>query len=214
MTILVTGGARRIGRLIVIQLAEAGHSVIIHYNNSEAEAQALLASLPGEGHLTIKSNLNDPSEVDKLFPELKRLNSLPDLLINNASTFHRRGLEAFTSSELLEDYQINFFAPLLLMRDFKNFVGEGSIINFLDKRVNFTEPESGPYLFAKKSLRDATLACSQEWAPKIRVNGIAPGPVLQPGIENPKLTNELKKVLQRIAQFINGNMSGEISIIA
>jgi pteridine reductase len=213
MTILITGGARRIGKLMTEHLAAAGNRVIIHFNQSEYEANELLKSLPGKGHVSIQKNLGCQDEVESLLPELKKLQCLPDVLINNASTFYQREMADFTSAELLDDYQVNFFAPLTLMRDFNNLVQKGKIINILDRRVNFIEPHSGPYLLAKKSLRDATLACSEAWAPRITVNAIAPGPVLTPGTKAKELTEPLKKFLDCIDQYMIRQITGEVIVV-
>ena len=104
MKILITGAAKRIGRLIALQLADEGHQIIIHYNRSKNEAASVLKQLNGEGHSTITRDLSRLEETESLFPELYKKGILPDILINNASTFYRRGLENFTSQEMKEDY--------------------------------------------------------------------------------------------------------------
>ena len=216
MRILITGGAKRIGRLLVKEMASKGHKVAIHFNSSEIEALELLTEIGGkkQGHVTVQCNLNDLNESSKLF---HRLNSWgkPAILINNASTYFRRGFEEFSIDELLEDYTVNFFAPLILMKDFHKECGFGSIINILDKRIDTVEHEAGPYALAKKSLRDATLTCAQAWFPKIRVNAIAPGPVLFPDeiIENASKRDLLRKIVKTVINFTESDANGEITVI-
>ena len=215
MKILITGAAKRIGRMISEHLASKGHQVAIHYNGSKADAEELLESLGRTAHTVIQADLSNLSQTETLLNRLNESWGHPDVIINNASTYYRRGMSNFTSEELLEDYTINFFSPLTLMREFKTLCKKGSIINFIDKRVNAVEPEAGPYALAKKSLRDATLACSQEWQPEIRVNAIAPGPVLLPGesYDDALHSDLLVKILEKIDQLLTSKESGSISII-
>ncbi|MCM8541396.1 MAG: SDR family NAD(P)-dependent oxidoreductase [Lentisphaeraceae bacterium] len=217
MKILITGAAKRIGRMISEHLASKGHQIAIHYNGSKADAEELLKSLgsTANGHTVIQADLSNLTQAEILLDRLNESWALPDVIINNASTYYRRGMSKFTNEELLADYTINFFSPLILMREFKALCKKGSIINFIDKRVNVVEPEAGPYALAKKSLRDATLACSQEWQPKIRVNAIAPGPVLLPGesYEEALHSDLLAKILEKIEELLTSKESGSISII-
>ncbi|MCH2208351.1 MAG: SDR family NAD(P)-dependent oxidoreductase [Lentisphaerales bacterium] len=216
MRVLITGGAKRIGSLLVKEMAAKGHKIAIHYNSSEIEALKLLQEIGGKdaGHTTIQCDLNDISEVSKIFNNLQAWGK-PAILINNASTYFRRGFEKFTNEELLMDYTINFFAPLILMREFHNQCGFGNIINFLDKRVDYVEAEAGPYALAKKSLRDATEACAEAWYPKIRVNAISPGPVLLPD-ELPETGKEqelLAKIVRTVFHFTESDAYGTIRVI-
>ena len=211
MKILITGGARRIGALLSRRLASAGHQIIIHCNSSLTEAEKLNFELGGS-HKIICKDLSSPEQTESIFPELKAEGHLPDILINNASTFFKRGTEDFSSSELQEDYQVNFFSPLLLMRDFRKICKTGKIINLLDRRIDLVEPICGPYLFAKKSLRDATLACAEDW-PEININAVAPGPVLLPGFETDRnLSKELDWVVSKTFECVNGDFSGRIFV--
>ena len=217
MKVLITGAAKRIGRMISEHLAGQGFHIAIHYNSSKNEAEELLSKLGGsaKGHTTIQANLGDIQQTESLLSRLSESWGLPDIVVNNASTYFRRGMSSFTSEELMEDYTINFFSPLILMREFNKLKKTGSIINFVDKRVNRVEAEAGPYALAKKSLRDATLACAEEWGPNMRVNAIAPGPVLLPGESYEKAEKKelLTQVLTQIDHLINSSDSGTLIII-
>ena len=185
MRILITGGAKRIGASLVEHFALLGYQVVLHYNHSEKEAKELLTKIGGAGknHQLIKADLSKESQVKELFAKAQELAPI-DILINNASTYHRSNLLDVSSEQLLLDYQVNFFAPFTLMQEFAKQKVKGVIINMLDQRIKKVEPSAGSYAFAKKSLRDATLACALEWAPDIRVCGIALGSVLPP-VNNP-----------------------------
>ncbi len=186
-TVLVTGGAVRIGRAICIGFAGAGAKVIIHYNKSGKEAAELLKSIGGEkaGHRTARCELSALSAVEELIPSLKKI----DILVNNASIYFPCpiGKENITMSE--KQFGINLHAPLMLMKKFQaQKIKEGCIINLLDQRIAKTSINDGSYTLSKKALAEATCASALQWAPRIRVNGIAPGAVLPPrGMENSKM---------------------------
>jgi NAD(P)-dependent dehydrogenase (short-subunit alcohol dehydrogenase family) len=194
---LITGAGVRIGRQIAIAFAKAGARVVVHYNQSEDAAQELLALLTGisDGHCCVRADLTNAEERQTLIPGLVADGYSLNCLINNASVYRRCPLAHVISERLREDYEINFVAPFLLMRDFALYCEEGSIINLLDQRVAGVDPSAGTYGFAKKSLRDATEAAAVQWAPRIRVNAVAPGLVLPPpGVEAEKMDRLTKQV--------------------
>ena len=183
-TILVTGAARRIGRHLALAFAREGYSIIIHYHTSGGEAESLLdevRSLNPDGHHSLKCcDLTDAIAVLGMFRDLSTADSLPSVVVNNASCYRRRPLCGESPTELLNDLSVNFLGPFEVMRQYHEFSGSGHIINLLDYRVGLADPASGGYGLAKKSLRDATEACALAWAPSFRVNAIAPGLVLSP----------------------------------
>lgn len=195
---LVTGAAVRIGRAIAGELAKAGFRVAIHHHRSPAEAAALVAELEAAfpaGHLAIAADLRLCQDRESLFATLIERDCRPQLLINNASTYRRLPLLGLDEAGLADDYAVNFVAPLMLMRLFARHCQSGCIINLLDQRVTGTEANIGGYGLAKKSLRDATELAALEWAPRIRVNGIAPGLVLPPpGVPPEKMERLLANV--------------------
>jgi len=196
--------------------AEQGHHIAIHYNSSSDDAETLLHSLNNsEKHTTIQANLSKLKDAEELLPKLIKDWGAPDVIINNASTYFRRGMSKFTNDELVDDFTVNFFSPLVLMREFKKLCGKGRIINFVDRRVDFTDPEAGPYALAKKSLRDATLACAEEWSPDIQVNAIAPGPVLFPDedYKQAQKSDSLKRILEKVEELLNKDYTASITII-
>lgn len=197
---LVTGGALRIGRCIAETLAAAGARVAVHCNRSTNEAADLVRELNQitDGCLWLKADLSDGPARDRLIPAVIKQAGQLDILVNNASVYRRCPLLRLDEAGLREDWEINFAAPFLLMRHFAAMVASGAIINLLDQRVAKVDPGAGSYGLAKKSLRDATEAAALEWAPRIRVNAVAPGLILPPpGVEPEKMVPLLRQVPMR-----------------
>jgi NAD(P)-dependent dehydrogenase (short-subunit alcohol dehydrogenase family) len=161
------------------------------------QAEALVAELDqlSTGNLAVAADLTAPRERARLIPNLATQWGKLDGLVNNASVYRRNHVRDLDEEQIRSDYEINFFAPFLLMLDFARECRHGFIINLLDQRVARVEPGAGSYGLAKKSLRDATEAAAVEWAPEIRVNAVAPGIVLPPpGVAPEKLVPLLANV--------------------
>lgn len=178
--VLVSGGAVRIGRAVCLAFAEAGAQVVVHCNKSFKQAQELISLLPGSGHQLIQCDLNFPEGL------LDRCGKI-DILVNNAAVYRLpKGAE--------DQYmKINYSAPLALMKQFAGQKPEaGCIINFLDAAEDYS-PD--PYSVSKQALYDVTLEAALKFAPAIRVNAIAPGPVLPPvDHQGPGMRKILEKV--------------------
>jgi len=215
MKILVTGGARRVGRMLVEKLAANGHQLAIHCNHSLNDARQLchLLEEKSSGHVVLQENLGDLTLAEKFIDKCQLQWGHFDVLINCASTYNRRGMTNIGSKELEEDYRINFMAPFLLMQNYFRVCPGGQIINILDKRVDLVEAAAGPYALAKKSLRDATEACAQEWGVKMRVNAVAPGEILAGGEEFSEMTPLLQEVYNNVNGIIEGSDTGQIVIL-
>ena len=193
--VLITGGAVRIGAVLCEAFAEAGANVLVHYNRSEQAAIKLQEKIVAKYKVdcrTIQLDLSKIEEIRKVFN-----NECPvDILINNASVFIRQLLANESSSDEERQFTINFRAPAELMKVFQTQCsGPGCIVNLLDQRISGVDAESGSYALSKKCLADLTMAAAKQWAPEIRVNGIAPGPVLPPvGLNGEGMTVELENV--------------------
>ena len=191
-TVLITGGAARIGRYIAIALAEDGWTVIIHYNRSEAKAVALAEDIKKAGNtaFTVGANLAVPSERDTLIERASALTNGPiTALINNASTFDNDHAKSFSREEYDHHMDINLYAALSLSRDFARQLPKeqaGSIINMIDQRVYAPTPDYFTYAISKSALFAATKTMAQSYAPDIRVNGIGPGPTIQNKAQTPE----------------------------
>lgn len=196
-TVLITGAAVRIGRAIAEAFAAQGDRVVIHYHRSADAARDLLERLGGEarGHRLVQADLSDLQTAAQLIPELTAQGLQLDCLVNNAAVYDRRPLRQCDQAAMNKAFAITFFAPFALMRAFAQNCQRGCIINLLDQRIANVEPQAGAYALAKKALRDATEAAALEWAPAIRVNGIAPGLVLPPpGVPAERMTPLLKRI--------------------
>ena len=181
-TALVTGGARRIGRAIVLALAEAGVPLVIHYHRSDgaAEATAAEAREQGVNAVTFSANLSAPGAGEVMFDQATAAVGPIDILVNNASTFVRSDLTSCSEEELNANIRLHAVTPLMLARRLAAPGRPGSIINLLDTRVARPDPAYAAYSLSKRMLADLTAMLALELAPAIRVNGVAPGPILPP----------------------------------
>lgn len=192
--IFITGGAVRVGAAIARAFAQNGAKLIIHCNRSVREAEQLIAGFGGSGagHSVVRCDLSEPGSAAELAPALRSAN----ILINNASVFVRRTLLEESGTEADRQFRINYTAPVELMKLFAE-TGSGPrlIINMLDQGILHPDATSFSYAVSKKALAAATEAAALQLAPGIRVNGIAPGPVLPP-VELPlsKMEKTLKTV--------------------
>ena len=179
--VLVTGGAVRIGKAIVQTLQMAGAEVVVHYHNSKAKAEAL-------SPFTVQANLQCLEDCEKL---IKQAGSL-DILINNASIFTKDSLPKATPKRIQQEFETNLFAPMELIRLFaKQAEPGGAVINLLDRRICCNDTTCAPYSLTKKALANLTQLAALEYAPNIRVNAIAPGPVFPPSESSTQTAHEL-----------------------
>jgi len=178
---LVTGGAVRIGRTIAETLQAAGVEVVVHYRNSKAEAEAL-------SPFTVQGDLQSVEDCSRIVEEAGHL----DILINNASIFTKDSLADSTPEKVQREFQINLFAPMELTRRFAAQAGRGgTVVNLLDRRICCHDTTCVPYSLSKKGLEELTKLAALEYAPNIRVNAVAPGPVLPPPGSSAESAREL-----------------------
>jgi pteridine reductase len=166
---LVTGGAVRIGAAIVKALQTAGVEVVVHYRRSEAAAKAL-------SQCTVEADLGC---IEDCAGMIERAGPL-DILINNASLFTKDSLADGTPGRVLREFNVNLFAPLELTRQFAAQTQSGAVVNLLDRRIRANDTSCLPYSISKKGLEELTKLSALELAPGIRVNAVAPGPILPP----------------------------------
>jgi len=188
---LVTGGARRIGRAIVEDLATHGFAVAIHANGSFAEAEALAASLRGSGAkaIALRADLTEIGAVSRLVAEATGSLGPLDLLVNNASVFNKDSIAEFDEAVWERHFALHVKAPSLLARDFaqqRQADVSGLIVNVIDQRVWSPNPRFYSYMLSKSALWTATQTMAQALAPEIRVNGIGPGPTLPNDRQDPR----------------------------
>ena len=181
--IIITGGATRIGAAIANKLSGPGVEIVIHYNKSKLNAEKLKKKL--SKNLTkvylIKGDLSKETDLKKIVKFCKIKLKYFDCLVNNASLFEDDKLENFTTDSWGKHLRTNLRAPALLSKEFaKNVKGENNnIINIIDQRVFKLTPFFFSYTISKTGLYTMTKTSAISLAPKIRVNGIAPGPTLK-----------------------------------
>lgn len=166
---LVTGGAVRIGRAITEALQAEGAEVVVHYLSSEEEATAL-------SPLTVQGNLQSFDDCARMVEEAGPL----DILVNSASLFTKDRLSAAVPERVFREFQVNLFAPMELTRLFAAQTNGGAVINLLDRRIRANDSAALPYSMTKKGLEELTKLTALDLAPSIRVNAVAPGPILPP----------------------------------
>ncbi len=176
---LVTGGAVRLGRATSLALADAGYRVIVHANRNSAAAQALAAQIGG---YAVQSDLSKKTGVDTLFKQLDHITGQLCVLVNNAAVFEPAKPELVDQDMWDAHMNINLAAPFWCAQAaYNRFGAEGaSIINMIDIAALAPEPDYVHYAATKAGLIALTKGLAKSWSPRIRVNGVSPGPVLVP----------------------------------
>ncbi len=182
-TALVTGGAKRIGRAIVDDLAAEGWAVAIHANRSRTEASELAAYILANGGraAAVCADLADLDSLPALVAEAADALGPIDVLVNCAATFEDDGIGRLDPARFRRQMTVNLEAPLFLTQAFVAALPadcEGNVINVIDQRVWKPVPHFLSYQLSKSALWAATVSMAQALAPRVRVNAIAPGPVL------------------------------------
>lgn len=182
-TALVTGGAKRIGKAIVEDLAAHGFAVAIHCNRSRAEADELAATVAANGGeaAVVTADLTDMRAVDGLVRRAAAALGPVSLLVNSASIFEADEVTDFDWPVWDRHFAIHVKAPVLLTRRFAEALpqdAEGLVVNMVDQRVLKPTPRYFSYALSKSALWDATRTMAQALGPRIRINAIGPGPTL------------------------------------
>jgi pteridine reductase len=182
---LITGGARRVGAAIARALHAAGANVMLHYRDSEAEAAKLeseLNALRPKSAAKVKAELLAPIAPKALVSATLSAFGRLDVLVNNASSFFPVGVGAIEPSHWEELMGSNLRAPLFLCQEAAIALAEheGSVVNIVD--IHAERPLKGypVYSVAKAGLAALTRALAVELAPRVRVNGVAPGAIAWP----------------------------------
>ena len=205
-TVLVTGGAVRLGRAIVLHLAGRGYDIALHYGTSKesAEQTANEARELGIRCETYCADFTDCNSITSLMDRVSADFSSIELLVNSAANFIQKNLEETSNRELLDTIYINLMAPFILMREFKKKVNRGLIINILDERILRRVSTFGAYSVSKYALAHLTELAAMDWGEAIRVNGIAPGLILPPAGSSDEY---LVKSASNIPTKTHGNVS-------
>ena len=196
-TILITGAARRLGRLFALACGGAGADVIIHHGHSQKEAMEVkeeLASLGRRGWV-LASDLSKPDKAARL---IARANELAPLyaLVNSASIFEPLSFMQTTLQDWDRHLSINLTAPFLLSQAFAKGLpenAEGRIVNIVDWRALRPGADHFPYAISKAALAALTQSLAVALAPRVTVNALALGAILPPA-DDPSAG---KKIIER-----------------
>jgi NAD(P)-dependent dehydrogenase (short-subunit alcohol dehydrogenase family) len=188
--VLITGGARRIGRALALEFGRRGWDVAIHYRSSSTDAEALVAELQALGRraVCLAADLADEAAVRNLLPACSAALGLPRCIVNNASLFEEDSALSCTYLTLQKLCAVNLGAPLVLAQALYKALPEADhdanravVINLLDQKLFNLNPDYLSYTLTKAALETATTLLAQALAPKLRVVGLAPGLTLPSG---------------------------------
>ncbi|MBV7396082.1 SDR family oxidoreductase [Mameliella sediminis] len=193
---LVTGAGRRLGRAMAEALADQGYAVAVHYARSEGPAHEVVEGIRGRGGqaIALQADLLDETAAQELIPRAaEALGGPVTVLVNNASIFEYDDITSASRESWDRHFESNLRAPFVLTQALAaqipepvadargEPVAQGLVVNMIDQRVRKLTPEFMTYTLAKSALWTLTRTAAQALAPRVRVNGIGPGPTLQGG---------------------------------
>ena len=199
---IITGGAKRVGAAICRRLHKANIDIIIHYRSSNTEANSLKEELnkvrKGSASI-IQADLLDPNSYSLIINEAIKIYGQLNFLINNASSYYPTNINDINELNWNELVGSNLKAALFLSKEASPFLkkSNGSIINITDSHITNPKKNYIIYSIAKSGLNTLTKSLAQELGPEIRVNAIAPGPVLWPDKSNEFDALYRKKVISQ-----------------
>lgn len=177
---LITGGCRRLGAHIAARLAAAGYDLALHAGHDATLEPWLAGSLAGIEHQVFVADLADAAAVGALVPHVAARFERPvDLLVNSASRF--AALDGPPAHrDIAAHLDVNLAAPVALALAVADGAGPGgaAVINILDQRIANPPRDQLAYTLSKQALAEATRTLARTLAPRVRVNGIAPGLVI------------------------------------
>lgn len=182
---LITGSARRVGKVIALELARQGMHIVIHHRQSEQEADETAAEIRALGVdvQVAKADLSQPVEVQRMFQEIRERFGRLDVLVNSAANFNTGSILDLTLEQWNDSLNVNLTAPFLCSQQAARLMREsgsgGSIINIADMSAFKAWKTYPAHSVSKAGLVSLTKVLALSLAPDIRVNAIAPGPVLR-----------------------------------
>ncbi|UCH25681.1 MAG: SDR family oxidoreductase [Trueperaceae bacterium] len=178
---LVTGATGGIGSATARQLAEAGAQVVVCYRSSEADAQALAASLPGEGHSVARGVVDDTRSLEALAKQVADVHGRLDILVNNAGVTRfvdHADLDALDDELIDLIFRVNWRGPFAAIRAMKPLLeasGHGLVVNISSIAGRSGNGSNVAYCASKAALDSMTRSLGRALAPAIRVVSVAPG---------------------------------------
>lgn len=197
---LVTGGARRLGRSIALALAERGAELVVHYRDSEREAQEVLALIKRAGGkpVAVRGDVSVAADVDRIVETAMQAFGRIEILVNNAAVFYRTPFGELTEEDWDRFLDVNLKGPFLLCRRIGAIMlrqGQGKIVNLADVAGQKVWAEYIPYSVSKAGLIALTRGLAKALSPHVQVNAIAPGTVLLPEGTTPE---EQERAVRRV----------------
>jgi len=179
---LVTGGAVRLGRTICESLAAEGWDVVIHYRSSVEAAREVARCVEQRGRRAwlVGGDLAEPGACERVIRKAQEASGGLAGLVNSAAVFSKESLWTLDAADCERAWRVNCLAPVLLTQAFARTTERGQVVNLLDRRITSDDPACIPYLLSKKALAAFTRSAALALAPRFRVNGVAPGPILPP----------------------------------
>jgi pteridine reductase len=178
---LVTGAAHRLGKSFALTLARSGYDILLHYHSAQDEARRTQAEIESVGRRVIpfQADLTDPAQISSLFLEVESLS----VLVNSAAFMPGGNTESLSLENWNTSLDLNLRAPFLLAQECAKKMTEGGlIVNITDVGAQKAWSRFPSYTVSKAALESLTKILARAFAPKIRVNAIAPGFVLQSDI--------------------------------
>jgi pteridine reductase len=198
---LITGAAKRLGAEIARTLHSAGDNIVLHYRDSNNEAQRLcdtLNQIRPDSAITIQADLLETSALSALITQSAQHWQRLDILINNASAFYPTPIGDVAENDWDNLLGINLKAPFFLSQSATVWLQreQGCIVNIDDIHALRPLKDHSVYSITKAGLRALTLSLAKELGPQIRVNGVSPGAILWP--EDELTDHKKQQILSRI----------------
>ena len=185
-TVLITGAAKRDGRVIALTLAASGADIVIHYHRSDKDAVALQSLIKKKYKKTpglLQGDLSKLADLRRIADEAWKLRKKVDVLINNASTFYPTPLGKVREEQWEDLFNVNARAPFFLSEALGLKMkkrGQGKIVNIADWAALQPYTQYVPYCASKAALVAVSQGMARTLAPEVQINTILPGPVMWP----------------------------------
>ena len=182
--LLITGAATRVGKAIALHFAEKGWNIALHYFRSSSKAKELKKIIEQNWVKValIRADLKNSKQVEKIVPLAKKKLGAINCLINNAALFEKDDIANFTTKSWNDHFNINLLAPTILTKQFAKQASKktvSNIINIIDQRIFNLTPFFMSYTISKSGLQTLTKTMAMRLGPNIKVNAIAPGPIIK-----------------------------------
>jgi 3-oxoacyl-[acyl-carrier protein] reductase len=182
---LVTGAATGVGRACAVRFAKLGYAVVVNYSKSEADALETVKLVEAEGApaLLFKANVGDEAAVKEMLAATEASFDRLDVLVNNAGTTHfvpHADLDALTDAVWHDIFQVNVMGTFYCVRAAMPLLkaAKGNVVNVTSVAGLSGQGSSIPYCASKAALNCMTQSLARAFGPDVRVNAVAPGPIL------------------------------------